>query len=130
MELINHDALEAARQHNPRDPGKFEAESASTVYYYYCTLDGDNGVLEFSDPEEVIFQVTADEARELDIPSPYFGLQFLDSGFVVGSYVSEAEYRRLCKVAEEEVAGNYVIEAEYQRLCKVAEEESEDEESA
>lgn len=79
---MNTDALAEARKHNRNLPGKFEAESKATVYYWHCYLDGDGDL----QGDYTVFNIEPDERAEFNIPEDRvaFVLYESDTGFAYG----------------------------------------------
>ncbi len=67
-----------------RSPGKFEAEHVAILYFYDAYMNGDTGV-DWDAPEDdntLVFEVTNDERKALDLPNRYVLLFFSEQGFV------------------------------------------------
>lgn len=82
---MNKEALTAANAHNPRSPGKFEAEQKATVYFWYCLiLDGDG---ETNEDSVTWFDPTPEEQTEFTISAKPFWIEESDNGFVYGGTI-------------------------------------------
>lgn len=74
--------------------GTFETEHVSTLYFYAAMMDGDNGLDEYSADNELVFEISEEDAKAADLrgcEGKYFRLWLRDDGFVCGSVVNKEE---------------------------------------
>ena len=99
---LHSEALAAALAHDPRSPGKFEAESPATVYFYVVGLDG-GGDEEIGSGDcgsgflADLFRISEEEAAQFGLPptDPWYVVSVDSQGFVSGYSASEEEAQDL-----------------------------------
>ena len=81
------------------DFGKFEGEPLETIYFYEAMLDGDGESLYFGRDEVQIdlYDTTTEEREILGAPPnhTHFALEYSDTGFVSGKWLTEKEADKL-----------------------------------
>ena len=106
MSDISQRIAELKREHDPSRPGKFEGEDIATLYFHDAAMNGDGEPLYFGGDDVAIdlFEAEPEEMKLLDAPSghSWFALEYSDSGFVSGEWITPEKADEL--IAEDEEA--------------------------
>lgn len=85
--MLHKEAWKLSREHNPWKPGRFEGQSAETVYFHNLLVNGgsDERIGRYD-----LFRVESEESEEFELFHPYFAVWTDEAGFTYGTQFSEA----------------------------------------